>query len=89
MKFLICKGGRIILDYGFIHSLTTEQIIELRNQLSALRKLRAIRSELDMFLEFKNKDFQTVWMNEGLESDFMESLNSMIIKRKTKGDKKK
>ena len=79
MKFLICKGGSIILDYNTIHELTTDQIIELRNQLSALRKLRAIRAELDIFLEFKNKDLQNVWMNQGLEIDLMESLNLSLI----------
>ena len=84
MKFLIYKGGRIELDYNTIHELTTAQIIGLRNELSALRKLREIRSELDIFLEFKNKDLQNVWMNKGLENTIIEGLNSMIIKRRTK-----
>ena len=84
MKFLICKGGRIALDYNTIHTLTTDQIIDLRNKLSDLRKLRAL--DLDVWLEFKESDFQNVWMNEGIESDFMASLNSMILKRKDKNN---
>ena len=82
MKFLQYKGGRIGLDYGVICSLTTDQIIELRNKLSDLRKLRAL--DLDVWLEFKESDFQTVWMNQGLDNDIIDSLNSMIIKRRTK-----
>lgn len=82
MKFLQYKGGRIELDYDVIHSLTTDQIIELRNKLSDLRKLREL--DLDVWLEFKESDFQNIWMNQGLENDIINGLNSMIIKRRTK-----
>ena len=84
MKFLTYKGGRIELDYDVIHELTTADIIALRNKLIALRKLREIRSEVDIFLEFKNKDLQNIWMNYGLENTVIEGLNSMIIKRRLK-----
>ena len=84
MKFLKCRGPTIALNYDVIHELTTAQIIGVRNELNALRKLREIRQELDIFLEFNNKDLQNVWMNPGLENEIMESLNSMIIKRRTK-----
>jgi len=86
MKFLQYKGTRIELDYDVIHSLTTDRIIELRNNISDLRKLRAL--DLDVWLEFKEPDFQNIWMNQGLENDIISNLNSMIIKRRTKNNAK-
>lgn len=86
MKFISYKGGRIGLNYEHIHQLTTPQIVSLRNQLLDIRKLRKL--DLEMSVTFAISDFRTVWINPPIENDFIESLNSMIIKRKTE-DKEK
>lgn len=86
MKFLLYKGGRIGLNYGHIHQLTTPQIVSLRNQLKDIRKLREL--DLEMSIEWAISDFRTVWINPPIESELIEALNSMILNRRTK-DKEK
>jgi len=82
MKFLLYKGGRIELNYEILHDLSIQKLVDLRNQLSDIGKLRKL--DLEASIKFMFSDFQTIWINPPIERGFIESLNSMIIKRKTK-----
>ena len=82
MKFLQFKATRIILNYNLLHSMHTEEIIELRDKISEIRKLRKL-SLPPVKIVFEDH-FGTVWMNDGLEHDLISSLNQMILKRKSK-----
>ena len=82
MKFLLYKGGRIELNYIILHDLSIQKLVDLRNQLSDIGKLRKL--DLEASVKFMFPDFQTIWINPPIERGFIESLNSMIIKRKTK-----
>jgi len=84
MRFLKYSTIRTTLDWDIIHDLTTEQIISLRNALSEIRKMRKHREFINFWIEFDNKDFQHIWNNPTIENEFISSLNSVIIKRKTK-----
>ena len=43
MKFLKFKATRIILNYDLLHIMNTKEIIELRDKISEIRKLRKLR----------------------------------------------
>lgn len=87
MNFLKFKATRIILNYDVIHSLSIKEIIELRDRLSAIRKLRKLMLP-PVKIIFENH-FGTVWMNEGLEHELISSLNVIIIKAKNKSIRRK
>ena len=85
MKFLKYSTIRIGLDYDLIHSLTTEEILDIRNRLRDMRELRKLT--LDATITF-NGEYSTVRMN-CLESELIESLDSIIIKRRLEEREKK
>ena len=80
MKFLV-YGSYLYLDYDRVHDMTTEELIELRDYLSDMRKMRNLKLPSKQ-LKFDSRCFQAVWMNAGLDSELIGNLNQMIISRR-------
>jgi len=83
-SFLQYGGTRLSLNES-IHDMTLEEIVRLRNQINDMRKLRKL--DLPITVQWDNQDFWHIWINL-LENRIIDSLNTVIIARKTRAKEK-
>ena len=77
--------GDIHPDYNKMYKLDRDILIEIRNKVSSLFELRKIieQNNLWEFIEHLQvrKDLEHIWINPSLFREFIDALNSVIIKK--------
>lgn len=84
MRFLKYHYSRTKMDYDSLNEASIEELVKLRDSISAFRRLCDNWSEhLSSFMELKltHPDFKTLWMNMFMFSEVLDRINGVIGRR--------
>ena len=80
------------MDYDTLNEMEIEELVKLRNSVSAFRKMcDEWHEHLREFVEIttKHPDFNTLWMNKHMIPEVLDKINGVIGRRNMKIQQKK
>jgi len=92
MRFMKYHYSRTKMDYDALYEMPIEELVRLRNAVSAFRKLCDDWHEhLSEYVEIivTHPDFKTLWMNEHMFPEVLDKVNGVIGRRNMKAQQEK
>ena len=86
-RFLKWHYSRTKMDYDSLHEMTIEELVSLRNSISTFNKMiKNLKENLSGIVEvtITHPDFQTLWLNQHMIPEVLDSINGMIARRNMK-----